>query len=59
MIGSLDRVLVERRWACEKDRLAEKERPAEKNEGDADLRSVQISERRRTEEGVNIRGKKK
>ena len=48
-----------RRWACGKDRLAEKEPPAEKNEGDMDLRSVRISDRRRSERGVNFREKMK
>jgi hypothetical protein len=48
-----------RRRACGKYRLAEKELPVEKNEGDMDLRSVRISDRRRREEGMNIKGKKK
>jgi hypothetical protein len=43
--------------ACGKDRLTEKERPMEENEGDTDLRSVRISEGRRSEEGVDIKGK--
>jgi hypothetical protein len=47
------------RRACGKERLVEEEWPTEKNEGDTDLRSVRISERRRSEEGVNIRGKTK
>jgi hypothetical protein len=61
MIGSLDCVLsaCASRRACGKERLAEKEQPVEKNEGNTDLRSVRISERRRSEEGVNIRGKTK
>ena len=41
---------------CGKERLTGKERPAEENEGDADLRSVRILERRHSEEGANIRG---
>jgi len=41
MIGSLVGVLFARsRWACGKKKLAEKEWPAEKNEGDTDLSSV-------------------
>jgi hypothetical protein len=47
------------RRACGKERLVEEERPAEKNEGDADLRSMQILERRRSEEGMDIRGNMK
>jgi hypothetical protein len=48
-----------RQQACGKERLAEEERPAEKNEGDADPRSMRVLERRRSEEGTNIRGKAK
>jgi hypothetical protein len=39
-------VCLWKRWACGKERLAEEEWPAEKNEGDADLRSVRISEKK-------------
>jgi hypothetical protein len=59
MIGSLKGGLEEEVWACGKDRLTEKEQPAEKNEGDRDLRSMRISERSKSEEGMNIKGKKK
>jgi hypothetical protein len=41
---------------CGKERLPGKERPVKENEGDVDLRSVRILERRQSEEGANIRG---
>ena len=47
------------RWDCGKERIPEEERPAEKNEGDVDLRSVRISEGRRSEEGLDIKGRRK
>jgi hypothetical protein len=57
MIGSLDGVLVEEDGLVEKRGSLRKSGLQEKNEGDTDLRSMRISERRRSEEGTNIRGK--
>jgi hypothetical protein len=47
------------RRTCGKERLANEERLVEKNEGDTDPRSMRISKRRRSQEGMNIRGKMK